>query len=147
MPTPGHKDRFFYYRQNGLQRAVAATGGSKSALAIRADALYFQTRLEGVMAVKILIKRHFKENAAEQALGLLQGFRHDAMNQSGYISGETWVNHYDPSRITVVSTWQTVEDWIQWEESDQRAANEAKLKGILRTPAQFEVYDLGGSPE
>ena len=99
------------------------------------------------MAVKILIKRHFKENAAEQALGLLQGFRHDAMNQSGYISGETWVNHYDPSRITVVSTWHTVEDWIQWEESDQRAANEAKLKGILRAPALFEVYDLGGSPE
>ncbi len=99
------------------------------------------------MTVKILIKRHFKENAAAQALGLLHSFRHDAMNRSGYVSGETWVNHYDPCRIAVVSTWQTVEDWIQWEESDQREANEAKLKGILKTPTRFEVYDLSSSPE
>ena len=95
------------------------------------------------MAVKILIKRHFKKDSAERAIDLLNKFRHDAMNRSGHISGETWVNHYDPCKITVVSTWQTVEDWIQWEESDERAANEARLKDILVEPAQFEVYDVG----
>ena len=96
------------------------------------------------MAIKILIKRHFKENTAQQAFTLLTNFRHDAMNQPGYISGETWVNHYDSCQITVVSTSQTVEDWIQWEESDERATLEAKLKDILRVPAQFEVYGVGG---
>jgi heme-degrading monooxygenase HmoA len=146
MPTQNHNGALPVW-QGGHQSAVSATGGFKLALEIGYGALYFQIRLEGVMAVKILIKRHFKENAAEQALGLLHSFRQDAMNRPGYISGETWINHYDPCRITVVSTWQTVEDWIQWEESDQRAANEAKLVGILKTPALFEVYDLGGSPE
>ena len=96
------------------------------------------------MAVKILIKRHFVENSAKQAFALLNNFRHDAMSRSGYISGETWVNHYDPCQITVVSTWQTVEDWIQWEESDERAANEARLMDILTGPATFEIYDVGG---
>jgi heme-degrading monooxygenase HmoA len=100
--------------------------------------------MEVMMAVKILIKRHFKENSASQAFDLLNKFRHNAMTRSGYISGETWVNHYDPCRITVLSTWQTVEDWIQWEESDQRAAYEAQLQDILKSPAQFEVYDVGG---
>lgn len=95
------------------------------------------------MAVKILIKRQFKENATRQAFELLRKFRHAAMNQSGHVSGETWVNHYDPTRITVVSTWQTVEDWIRWEESDERAASEAELKDILASPAQYEVYDVG----
>ena len=99
------------------------------------------------MAIKILIKRHFKENTARQAFELLNDFRHDAMNQPGYISGETWVNHYDSSQITVVSTWQTVDDWIRWEESDAREVLEAKLKDILNSPAQFEVYDVGGSKE
>jgi heme-degrading monooxygenase HmoA len=99
------------------------------------------------MAVKILIKRHFKENCGEKALALLNNFRHDAMRRAGYISGETWINHYDPCRITVVSSWQTVEDWIQWEESDERAANEAKLRDLLKVPAQFEVYDVGGMPQ
>ena len=99
------------------------------------------------MAIKILIKRHFKENTADQAFGLLNDFRHDAMNQPGYIAGETWVNHYDTCQITVVSTWQTVDDWIRWEESNERETLEDKLTGILRSPAQFEVYDVGGIKE
>ncbi|CAB1056996.1 hypothetical protein D1BOALGB6SA_1735 [Olavius sp. associated proteobacterium Delta 1] len=96
------------------------------------------------MAIKILIKRHFKEDSTKQAFALLRNFRHDAMNRPGYISGETWINHYDPCQITVVSTWQTVEDWIQWEESDERAAHEANLTELLEGPAQFEIYDVVG---
>lgn len=96
------------------------------------------------MSIKILIKRHIKKDSTGQAFDLLKNFRQDAMNRPGYISGETWINHYDPCQITVVSTWQTVEDWIQWEESDARAALEANLMDILKVPAQFEVYDVGG---
>jgi heme-degrading monooxygenase HmoA len=98
------------------------------------------------MAIKIVIKRHFKENAAQKAFDLLNTFRREAMRREGYISGETWVNHYDPSRIAVVSTWQSVEDWIHWEESEQRTANEAKFEGLLKTPVKFEIYDLGVFP-
>lgn len=95
------------------------------------------------MAIKIVIKRQFKPDSAEKAFALLNEFRRDAMNQPGYVSGETWVNHYDPCSLTVVSTWQTVEDWIRWEESDIRAANEAKLEGLLQKRTKFEVYNLG----
>jgi len=102
---------------------------------------------EVIMAIKIVIKRQFKADTAEKAFALLNKIRLDAMNQPGYISGETWVNHYDPCKITVVSTWQTVEDWIRWEESDERAANEEKLEGLLETRTKFEVYDLGKSSD
>ena len=98
------------------------------------------------MAVKIVIKRHFRKDAAHKALELLNIFRREAMGRKGYISGETWVNHYDPCRIAVVSTWQSVEDWIRWEESEQRTANEAKLEDLLKTPVKFEIYDLGVFP-
>ena len=96
------------------------------------------------MAVKIVIKREFKKEAAKKAFELLNNFRREAMKREGYISGETWVNHYDPCRIAVVSTWQSVEDWIHWEESDQRAAHENKLEALLKTPVKFEIYDLSG---
>ncbi len=101
---------------------------------------------EVILAIKILIKRQFKADTVEKASALLNKIRLDAMNLPGYISGETWVNHYDPCKITVVSTWQTVEDWIRWEESDERAANEEKLEGLLDARTKFEVYDLGKSP-
>jgi heme-degrading monooxygenase HmoA len=100
--------------------------------------------MEVTMSIKILIKRHFKKDTTRQALDLLNNFRQGAMDRPGYISGETWINHYDPCQITVVSTWQTVEDWIQWEESDARATLEAHLLDMLNFPAQFEVYDVGG---
>ena len=95
------------------------------------------------MAVKVLIKRYFKEESVSDAMRLINDFRKNAMNQSGYISGETWVNHYDPRKITVLSTWQTVEDWIRWQESDQRDTNEARLRHLQAQPATFEIYDLG----
>ena len=98
------------------------------------------------MAIKIVINRHFKPDSAKTAFALLNKLRHEAMKQPGYISGETWINHYDPCKITVVSTWQTVEDWIRWEESDERAANEQTLEGLLEKGTDFEIYDLGISP-
>jgi len=99
------------------------------------------------MAVKILIKRHFKEGTIAEAFALLLKFRHNAMYQRGYISGETLSNHYDPRKIVVISTWQTIEDWIKWQESDEREANESQFESMLEEPTQFEIYDIGMKPE
>ena len=95
------------------------------------------------MAVKVFIKRRVKKGKTDTALELLKEVRSLALNQPGYISGETLVNHYDPCNITVVSTWQSIDDWILWEESDARSGKEDQLEGLQEGPAQFEIYDLG----
>ena len=99
------------------------------------------------MTVKIFIKRHVKAGKVDEAYALLNRLRSHAMHQPGYVSGETLVNHYDDRSITVISTWQSVEDWIRWEESDERASNEAALESLLEEPTKFEVYDLGRTPK
>jgi pentatricopeptide repeat protein len=95
------------------------------------------------MAVKIFIKRYVKKGKTQEAVELLKDIRSQALKQPGYISGETLINHYDPCNITVVSTWQTIDDWIRWEESDERSAKENQLEGLQEGPADFEIYDLG----
>jgi pentatricopeptide repeat protein len=95
------------------------------------------------MAVKIFIKRYVKNGKTQEAVELLKDVRSHALKQPGYISGETLINHYDPCNITVVSTWQTIDDWIRWEESDERTAKENQLEGLQVGPADFEIYDLG----
>ena len=95
------------------------------------------------MAIKVFIKRYIKEGKTQDTLALLNEVRSQALKQPGYISGETLVNHYDPSNITVVSTWQTIEDWIRWQESDERAVQEDQLESLQEGPANFEIYDLG----
>ncbi len=95
------------------------------------------------MTVKIFIKRHIQDDKIEKALSVLKQIRLAAIGQPGYISGETLVNHYDPRSVTVVSSWQTVEDWVSWQESDVRAQNEALLEKMLEQPAKYEIYDVG----
>ena len=99
------------------------------------------------MTVKIFIKRHVKASKVDEAYALLNEIRSKAMNQPGYVSGETLVNHYDSRSISVISTWQSVEDWIRWEESEDRASTEAELESLLEEPTKFEVYDVGITPK
>jgi heme-degrading monooxygenase HmoA len=95
------------------------------------------------MAVKVFIKRSIKKDQTAAAVKLLMELRSRALKQPGYISGETLVNHYDPRNIAMVSTWQTIDDWIRWQESDERAAKEGQLDSLQEGPANFEIYDLG----
>jgi heme-degrading monooxygenase HmoA len=99
------------------------------------------------MSIRVLIKRHVKEGFVGRACEMLQEFRTKAKRQPGYISGETWINHYDPRSITVVSAWQRLDDWIRWQSSDERAANETKIEGLLEVPTKYEIYDVGSLEE
>ena len=98
------------------------------------------------MAVKVFIKRHIKEGKAKEVFALLNKFRSDALEQTGYISGETLFNHDDPKKLVVVGMWQSVENWLQWKENPDRKAHEAKMEPYLENPTEYEVYVLGTYP-
>jgi heme-degrading monooxygenase HmoA len=57
------------------------------------------------------------------------------------------INHFDSRSITVVSTWQTIEGWVNWQTSDKRAANEAKIEALLEVPTKYEIYDVAALPK
>jgi heme-degrading monooxygenase HmoA len=95
------------------------------------------------MVVKVLIKRKIKEGKAREVFSLLNKFRSDAMNQKGYISGETLINHDDPHEILVIGIWQGMENWLSWKENPERVANEARLAGWLEGSTSYQVYVLG----
>jgi heme-degrading monooxygenase HmoA len=97
------------------------------------------------MSVRIFIKRHIKEGLVEETIQMLSEFRKAAMDQPGFLSGETLANHYDTKSVTVISTWQSVEDWIQWQESEERASNETRIENLLDRPTLYEVYDIVSS--
>ena len=94
------------------------------------------------MIIKVLIRRRIQENYIRKVFELLKKLRIGAMNQPGYISGETLVDQFDPQRIMVVSIWQTVEDWIRWQENDERKSIEVQLERVLLEPTKYETYDV-----
>ena len=61
------------------------------------------------MAVKVMIKRLIKEGNAKDVFVLLNKHRSNAMNQKGYITGETLMSYQNPLFLLVISTWQSIE--------------------------------------
>ena len=95
------------------------------------------------MAVKVLIKRNFKNGKLNEASKLLIKVRYAAMGQQGYISSETLTDCDDPNKVVVISMWQKIENWNQWKNSELRSETEAGFKALLDGPTKYEYYNLG----
>ena len=92
------------------------------------------------MAVKIIIKRIVPLNKTEALKPLLQKLRNLAMQQPGYISGETFKRIDRPGESLVISTWQSMDDWRTWVISDERRKRQDKIDHLLGEKTKFEIY-------
>ena len=90
--------------------------------------------------VKIIIKRIVPLNKAEALKPLLQKLRNLAMQQPGYISGETFKRIDRPGESLVVSSWQSMENWRAWVMSDERRGTQEKIDHLLGEKTDYEVY-------
>ena len=100
---------------------------------------------EAVMIAKIIIKRRFVKENTPQVLSLLNKMRTIAMDQPGYISGETLMQKDFPENMAVIATWQRMADWLAWKNSEERKTYEAMLEIYQTRPTQYEEYHLGTS--
>ena len=95
------------------------------------------------MAVKILIKRKFKEGEFKAGCKLITKVRYSAMNQKGYISSETLSDIEDSNKLVVASMWQDLDSWDEWTRSELRKEHEGEIQKILDGPTEYEKYNLG----
>jgi len=98
------------------------------------------------MAVKIMIKRKFKERNIKEISKLIRNARMVAMEFPGYIASETMWDHDDPTRFVVASMWQTLDDWNKYKNSKKRKAAQEKFRDMLTGPVEYEHYVLGIYP-
>ena len=97
------------------------------------------------MIAKIIIKRRFVDENRPQILSLLNKIRTIAMDQAGYISGETLMQKDFPENMAIIATWQNMESWLAWKNSEERKTYEAMLEIYQTRPTQYEEYHLGTS--
>jgi len=95
------------------------------------------------MIAKILIKRKFLKGKTNEIISILNNMRFCAMEQPGYISGETLTDHRDPHNKAVLCTWQTLEDWLKWKEKAERKTFDAMLEVFQLGPTEYEEYLVG----
>ncbi len=93
-----------------------------------------------IMLVKVFIKRQIKKGKEMEAFTLLKKLRFKAMDQEGYISGETLISSDDPQKIQVISTWQGRENWNSWKENEDRKKIDAQLEESQVEPTSYEPF-------
>jgi heme-degrading monooxygenase HmoA len=97
--------------------------------------------------IRVLINRHLKEKKKGELLPLLRTLRMAAMSYSGYIHGESLVGTEDPSIISVLSTWNSLEEWQEWEKSAQRVRLYGQIEPLLVEKPRVSVYKVMATEE
>jgi heme-degrading monooxygenase HmoA len=94
------------------------------------------------MAIKVLIRRKFKETSQKDILAMLIRTRSIAMGMKGYISTETLTSIRDPHIVVLLSMWHSQEDWDNYFNSDARKENERLFAEIVEGETQYEVFKM-----
>lgn len=92
------------------------------------------------MTVRVFIKRHVPKNKEDQLKPLLKELRNHAMNQDGYITGETLKRIDRPGESIVISTWRSMDDWRKWVLSEERSKFQDHIEHLLGEKTEFEIY-------
>lgn len=99
------------------------------------------------MAVKILIKRVVPKDKERALNPLIVQLRKLAKAQAGFMSGETLRNVDLPEEFLVISTWESLEDWLEWCESPQRTEIQEQIDSLLENKTEYSAYELSHRAE
>lgn len=93
--------------------------------------------------IKVLITRRIPAGKGKQVLPLFRKLRSLAMEQQGYISGETLQNYNDPEKHLVISVWESMENWQAWLGSRERQQVQEDIDTMLGSETEYAVYHHG----
>ena len=99
------------------------------------------------MQAKIIIRRKFVKNKKKEIIALLREFRSGALNQPGYVSGETLTSADDPQTMVVISTWQDMESWYKWKDNITRKSLENMLQTYQEESTDYQECIVGAFVE
>ena len=90
--------------------------------------------------IKVIVEREVKN---WQDIGrLLHNLHMIAFLRKGHISNETLINVRNNRIISVVSIWQSLEDWNAWESSKERAEILGQIEPLLAKKTQVKIYEI-----
>lgn len=99
------------------------------------------------MAISVMIQRKFKdEKIAVNLAPLIVKLRSLATIQPGYLTGKTFRCLDCPGEYLVISTWNSIDDWNRWLNSEQRVILQKQVDNLLGEKTQYRFYEplVGG---
>ena len=91
------------------------------------------------MAIRIIIDRKVKKGKESDFSKLLRELRSKAVPSKGYISGETLRALNDPHNYIVITTWQSFDDWKEWEKNPDRKKIQNRIEKLMARPTKTKI--------
>lgn len=92
------------------------------------------------MIVKVIIKRDVSKGKEKEFFLQLKHLRFLAMDQKGYISGETLICAENTNKVAIISKWESLEDWNNWKTHAKRIEVDTRLSELQDNPTIYEPY-------
>jgi heme-degrading monooxygenase HmoA len=93
------------------------------------------------MPVQVIIKRKLIINNPQELIPLLSELHSHAIEQPGYLFGETLRSIDNPEDYMVVSKWETADDWTRWFQSKERREIQGRVDSILGEKTFYETFE------
>ena len=91
--------------------------------------------------VKVIIERRCRPDKEAEIESILVELRTRAMQQPGFISGETLKSVNDPMLWLVISTWVDDDTWTTWENSPSRGQIISKMEPFMYVPEKVSIFN------
>jgi heme-degrading monooxygenase HmoA len=88
--------------------------------------------------IKVINGYKLKQGADLQPV--LLKLREHAMSYPGYVGAENLVSDKDPSIVAIITTWDSVEQWRDWQESRMRGEIMKEAEPLLEEELRVSVY-------
>jgi antibiotic biosynthesis monooxygenase (ABM) superfamily enzyme len=88
--------------------------------------------------IKVINGYKLKQGADLQPV--LLKLREHAMSYPGYVGAENLVSDKDPSIVAIITTWDNVEQWRDWQGSRMRGEIMKEAEPLLEEELRVSVY-------
>jgi quinol monooxygenase YgiN len=89
--------------------------------------------------VRVILQH--KSDDMEGLIDLLKEIRDEIMKFPGYITSEHLINADDPTNLVVISTWQNIDRWHNWNNSDICKNLMTRLSAKLKEPLKMTMFN------
>jgi len=88
--------------------------------------------------VKVVVE--FKLKSGANIRPILLELKTNAITYPGFLGAEHFVDTKDTFHYTAISSWETAEDWANWEFSTSRTSIINKAEKVCSEPLRVTIY-------
>lgn len=93
--------------------------------------------------IKVAIERRLSSGMEQTYYQVLRKAKFEASGVNGYISSEVLRDMDNPDTWLLLVSWESLQDWLTWEQSETRRRLLAEISVMLDQPETITVYEPG----